>query len=58
MGKIDSNIKLYERIEQQIEGYEANYELFWQEIEVFFKGFELDLILYDETEKFRDWYDE
>lgn len=35
-----------------------NYVLFWNDIANFFQGYELDLILYDEVEKFRDWYDD
>ena len=55
MEELDATIKVYKDIEKQIEAYNENKKVYWKDIEAFFKGYKLDLVLYDEVEKFRDW---
>ena len=55
MKELEDYIKIYKDIEKQIEVYSENKRLYWKDIEAFFKGYKLDLVLYDEVEKFRDW---
>jgi hypothetical protein len=56
--KLESNFESLAKIEEQLEVYQENHELFWKEIEKLYRKYELDLVLYDEIEKFREWNDE
>ena len=48
----------WDRIFNQHDDYMYNDMLFWQSINVFFVKYDLNLILYDEVEKFREWNDD
>ena len=56
--KLESNFESLAKIEEQLEVYKENHELFWKDIEKLYRKYELDLVLYDEIEKFREWDDE